>query len=61
MWVAIGKGSNDATITIVAYSADGFKWKKVTSTITDLDGGPNTMFNASDDMFLAEFVVVARD
>ena len=38
LWVAIGKGSNDATITNVAYSADGFKWKKVTSTITDLDG-----------------------
>ena len=34
---------------------------KISGTITDLDGGPNTMFNASDDMFLAEFVVVARD
>ena len=34
---------------------------KISGTITDLDGGIDTMFNASDDMFLAEFVVVARD
>ena len=34
---------------------------KISGTITDLDGGPNTMFNASDDMFLAEFVIVSRD
>ena len=34
---------------------------KISGTITDLDGNINTMFNASGDMFLAEFVIVARD
>jgi len=33
----------------------------ISGTITDLDGEINTMFNASGDMFLAEFVIIARD
>jgi len=34
---------------------------KISGTITDLDGGTTTMFHSSSDMFLAEFVIVARD
>ena len=34
---------------------------KISGTITDLDGGIDTMFDTSGDMFLAEFVIVSRD
>jgi len=34
---------------------------KISGTITDLDGEINTMFNSAGDIFLAEFVIVARD
>tara|TARA_B100000427_G_scaffold263129_1_gene227932 strand:- start:30 stop:566 length:537 start_codon:yes stop_codon:yes gene_type:complete len=34
---------------------------KISGTITDLDGVTTTMFHSSSDMFLAEFVIVARD
>jgi len=33
----------------------------ISGTITDLDGEINTMFDTAGDMFLAEFVIVARD
>ena len=33
---------------------------KISGTVTDLDGVPTTMF-AANDMFLAEFVIIARD
>jgi len=35
---------------------------QISGTITDLDGNVNTMFvNSTSDMFLAEFVIIARD
>ena len=34
---------------------------KISGTITDLDGEINTMFHTGGDMFLVEFVIVARD
>ena len=34
---------------------------KISGTITDLDGEIDTMFHTTGDMFLAEFVIIARD
>jgi len=34
---------------------------KISGTVTDLNGNINTMFHTSGDMFLAEFVIIARD